>query len=138
MTLQVIGMKELLKNLGEAKKGWGEAKSWAVGARAEYAGYLERGTSKMAARPFLRPSIEWGLARLGELAREARQSARPLQHIVKSLAFTIEARMKAIMPGKRSGRIYRYGRGEHQASAPGEPPAIDTGNLLNSIFAEEL
>ena len=32
-----------------------------------------------------------------------------------------------------SGRIYKRGNVSHQASAPGEAPAIDTSNLLNSI-----
>lgn len=33
----------------------------------------------------------------------------------------------------KSGREYRRRRGTHRASAPGEPPAIDTGTLLASI-----
>ena len=33
-----------------------------------------------------------------------------------------------------TGRIYRLGRtNEHQASAPNNPPAVDTGNLRQSI-----
>ena len=34
---------------------------------------------------------------------------------------------------KKTGRVYRRGGVEHQASAPGEPPASDTGQLVNSI-----
>lgn len=36
-----------------------------------------------------------------------------------------------------TGRIYpsRTGHGYHQASAPGEPPAVDTGALVKSISA---
>ena len=33
------------------------------------------------------------------------------------------------------GRI--YGRRKHRASAPGEPPAVDTGNLRNHIEGNE-
>jgi hypothetical protein len=33
----------------------------------------------------------------------------------------------------KSGREYTRGGKPHIASAPGEPPAIDTGNLANSI-----
>lgn len=32
-----------------------------------------------------------------------------------------------------TGRIYRRGNVEHQASAPNNPPAVDTGNLRQSI-----
>lgn len=60
----------------------------------------------------------------------------------------IEARAKASLSGPRSGLTYRRGairsrrkadRGSvigykfHRASAPGEPPATDTGHLGNSI-----
>ena len=38
--------------------------------------------------------------------------------------------------GSRSGRVYRRRGVAHQASAPGEPPASDTGNLLNSRIIE--
>jgi hypothetical protein len=58
----------------------------------------------------------------------------------KAVATTIkriEARAKASLSGPRSGRLYlkRDYRGKivHKASAPGEPPATDTGNLANSI-----
>jgi hypothetical protein len=50
----------------------------------------------------------------------------------------IEARAKASLSGARSGKIYRRGakgRIRHQASAPGEAPGTDTGNLANSISA---
>ena len=53
------------------------------------------------------------------------------------------AAMKAALDTKReltdrmsdaqSGRIYKRGAKIHQASAPGEAPAIDTGALANSI-----
>lgn len=37
------------------------------------------------------------------------------------------------MMGRHSGQIYYRRRGTHQASAPGEFPANDTGNLLASL-----
>lgn len=43
--------------------------------------------------------------------------------------------VKAIRNGPATGRI--YGKRMHQASAPGEAPANDTGRLLNSIFFAE-
>lgn len=41
--------------------------------------------------------------------------------------------LRLIMQTEKSGRIYRRGGVEHQASAPGEPPASDTGGLVSSI-----
>lgn len=48
-----------------------------------------------------------------------------------------EAR-KSILRGPKSGRIYqKYNpKRKHQASAPGQPPASDTGTLVRSIIVE--
>lgn len=61
-----------------------------------------------------------------------------LDAIVRTVAFSIERRVKTSMVGPKSGRVYKRGKRKHRASAPGETPAIDTGNLINSIrtFAE--
>jgi hypothetical protein len=49
-------------------------------------------------------------------------------------AFNVSARVKQSMGPPKSGREYpRPGGRTHQASAPGEAPAIDYGNLVNSI-----
>lgn len=52
---------------------------------------------------------------------------------VRKAAFDIEAGAKQSMKGPKSGATYKRGSKSHQASAPGEAPAIDTGNLVNSI-----
>lgn len=43
-----------------------------------------------------------------------------------------------VMDGQKSGRIYRRRGAEHQASAPGEAPASDTGRLVQSGHTEVL
>jgi phage gpG-like protein len=54
--------------------------------------------------------------------------------VIAETCFDIEARAKSSMAGAKSGRVYPHKGGKmHQASAPGEAPAIDTGNLVNSI-----
>jgi HK97 gp10 family phage protein len=65
-----------------------------------------------------------------ELKRVIAKGARP---IIGDIAFAIEARMKELMTGPKSGRAYKRGAGVHIASAPGEAPAVDTGFLINSI-----
>lgn len=47
--------------------------------------------------------------------------------------------IKRQMSGKKSGRIYRSrasGKVKHQAGAPGEAPAVDTGAYRNAIASE--
>lgn len=54
--------------------------------------------------------------------------------LIRNVAFAIEAELKILMTGAKHGRIYRKKGGRiHQASAPGEPPAVDTGHLIGSI-----
>src|SRR3990172_8567370 len=48
-------------------------------------------------------------------------------------AFVLEGFIKQSMQEGHHGRIYRRGGKVHQASAPGETPAVDFGNLINSI-----
>ncbi|HEY1011348.1 MAG TPA: hypothetical protein VGE07_01505 [Herpetosiphonaceae bacterium] len=48
--------------------------------------------------------------------------------IVEAHANLVLANAIESMSGPKSGTVY----GEHQASAPGEPPAIDLGDLANS------
>lgn len=43
---------------------------------------------------------------------------------------------RRVLKGPKTGRIYRRGAGFHQASAPGEAPANDTGFLAGSIKIE--
>ena len=53
-----------------------------------------------------------------------------LGQIVMAGGFILEGAVKISMSATaHSGRRY----GKHQASAPGETPAVDTGNLANSI-----
>lgn len=57
---------------------------------------------------------------------------------VKKAALVLERKLKEKLSQPGSGRIYRArkGRGQHQASAPGEPPAPDLGDLRKSIGQE--
>ena len=43
---------------------------------------------------------------------------------------------RSVARGPKTGRVYRRGNITHQASAPGEPPATDTGVLVNSIVGD--
>jgi hypothetical protein len=53
-------------------------------------------------------------------------------------AYAVERRTKENMARPKSGREYRRGSVVHVASAPGEPPAIDTGTLASSIRTTRL
>jgi hypothetical protein len=44
---------------------------------------------------------------------------------------------KAIQRGTKSGAVYARGGITHQASAPGEAPATDTGALASSVYFQQ-
>ena len=67
------------------------------------------------------------------------QMAREIDVVCENTALDIQARAQmAIMNPPKSGRIYRRGNVAHQASAPGEAPATDTGALVGSAYTEKL
>ena len=64
-----------------------------------------------------------------------------LSRVVRKTASDIEADAKlSIQTGPKTGRVYElYGpRRTHQASAPGEAPATDIGNLVNGIHTKPI
>ena len=62
----------------------------------------------------------------------ARQLPEATGEVVEDTILRIEERIKVGMAGPKSGRLY----GRHQASAPGEMPAVDLGNLVANVNAE--
>jgi hypothetical protein len=76
---------------------------------------------------------EYGKRAEDEVAKEVTATA---------LAINLDVKQR-IQRGPKSGRVYTRGRGqnlsrEHQASAPGESPATDTGALVNSIVFKQV
>lgn len=64
------------------------------------------------------------------------QARARMDRLVAKTAFAIELRAKAKMLGPKGGRAYYRGAGNlHIASAPGEAPAVDLGQLIGSIRA---
>lgn len=58
-----------------------------------------------------------------------------LSMAVKATAIDIDRSVKKrIQRGPKTGRVYTRGAIEHQASAPGESPATDTGTLASSQY----
>lgn len=72
-----------------------------------------------------------GFNRLPEIAKRLPTEVR---EVIQATILEIETDIKAEMAEPKHGAIYpRMQTGEHQASAPGEAPAVDYGVLINSI-----
>ncbi|WP_337187593.1 HK97-gp10 family putative phage morphogenesis protein [Phenylobacterium sp.] len=76
-----------------------------------------------------------GLEKLDMAARHVQQNVQAeLKKALYVSAQKVDAEAKkSIVSGQKSGRIYRRRSVLHQASAPGQAPASDTGRLVNSI-----
>lgn len=74
--------------------------------------------------------LEWDTA---GLKREVNRKARAG---VAAAGFVVENAVREELRKPGSGRIYRRRGVQHQASAPGESPATDTAQLINSLFTE--
>ena len=98
----------------------------------EYGAWLELGTTRIAPRPFMtpateaaRPTFEKGWKQLSTL--------EGAEAFVVKIAQDVVTTIRRSMSGAKHGREYKHGSVTHRASAPGEPPAIDTAALVNSI-----
>jgi hypothetical protein len=53
--------------------------------------------------------------------------------LIRHTIYDLDARIKDAMAQPKHGRLYQRGARVHQASAPGEAPAIDSGTLINDM-----
>lgn len=65
-----------------------------------------------------------------ELQDELKRQVSP---IIRTFTLGISGEMRRLMQLPKRGREYKRRTRTHIASAPGEAPAIDTSNLVNSI-----
>ena len=73
------------------------------------------------------------------LARLAREFPVETDKIVQETADALKADMVERMQEPKSGRSYQRAKhGSHVASAPGEAPAVDSGNLSGQILKKKI
>ena len=83
------------------------------------------------------PNMKKVLSQLDGLAKDMEL---PFKEVVKGGGQLIRAEaIKSIQTGAKSGVIYQMynPRREHRASAPGQSPASDTGNLVSKIIVRQ-
>lgn len=80
-----------------------------------------------------------GITGVGKVTRQLKRltpavAAEVSKQIIKGATMIQADAVQSIQRGPNTGRIYDKGKGiTHQASAPGEAPASDTGNLARRI-----
>lgn len=85
-----------------------------------------------------------GLAQVqAELRKYGAKAEAAIAKAVTATALEVNTEVKRmIQRGPKTGRVYTRGGGqnlsaEHQASAPGESPATDSGDLVVSVYFEQ-
>lgn len=74
---------------------------------------------------------------LSQLQRLDQSAGQSLEEVITDLVTdTHSLAVAGIEGGPKSGRTYRRGNVTHQASAPGQYPASDTGGLAGSVRFE--
>jgi HK97 gp10 family phage protein len=82
-------------------------------------------------------NLDETLKKFGKLKDELKE---PFREVVKGGAQLIRGEaIKSIQTGAKSGIVYeKYNpRRTHKSSAPGQPPASDTGNLVRNIRVKQ-
>jgi hypothetical protein len=74
----------------------------------------------------------------GMLQRMTAEAEARVARVVTETALIVDTDIKTrIQRGPKSGKVRRRGSITHQASAPGEAPATDTGTLVSSVVFEQ-
>ncbi|WP_248908150.1 hypothetical protein [Halocatena marina] len=105
---QMTGVGSLLNTVNDIKERWFTTTTYIVATNIEYGIYVEFGTYKMAAQPYLRPAADHARRNIDRWAA----NADSIDELVRDVALEIERYAKEVVP-------------------------VDEGTLRGSIRAEE-
>lgn len=131
MGLSIVGVDEALSAFNDVKEAYGQDSHWVVGVGMEYGAYLEFGTSKMQAYPFLFPAARDVMGnQFQDIEQRALDQDKPMAYIVQELALAIENQAKVNADANQAAFDGQRSPGTHP-----DHPAIDKGFLVGSIEA---
>lgn len=113
MTLKAEGFTELVRALEGLKRTWTGHRPWIVGPATEYESFVEFGTSRQRAQPYMRPAVSHAENAFNTFVDASIRTPNPVQTLIKFIALAIERQAKLVVP-------------------------VDTGKLKSSIEAEEV
>lgn len=97
--LTVKGADSVIDTFQKASKAYGETEAWIVGVGAEYAAYVEFGTSRNRAQPFLFPAADKVMRTdFKRLEKACHKSPNPTATLQKTIALAIEREAKGRAP----------------------------------------
>lgn len=99
LDVNVDGLEETANALESFGTGATDKVVWVVSVGAKYGSYVEFGTSKMKAQPFLFPAARTVMRQdFPRLETRALQSSDPMEAIVRLVAVAIEGKAKRYAP----------------------------------------
>lgn len=136
----IVGVGRVLDLFEDIGVEWGGEALYIVGTNVEYAVHLETGTADRPAYPWVRPAIaDYNRDPGAFIARNTDVSSLGdlggLEDLVKTVAFAFERQLKINVNARNDGA------GPSGRRSPGtnpDHPGVDTGNLINSIRAEQV
>lgn len=129
--LTLHGMDQTLDAFRRVREGYGDDSKWVVGVGVEYGAFLEFGTSRMQAYPFLFPAARDVMRRqFDDLEQRAHDQEKPTEWLVQELALAIENQAKVNADANQEQFAGQRSPGTHPSH-----PAIDFGFLVDSIEA---
>lgn len=97
--VQVAGFHAASEAIEKVMVGYSPTTEALVGVGAEYGAYVELGTSRMRAQPYLFPAVETVMrTEFARISFEARGAANPGDFIITELARAIEEEAKRNAP----------------------------------------
>ena len=94
MGARMLGVASLLNSVDDITSKWDSKASGRTTANTEYAIFVEWGTSRMAAQPYMRPAAEQVARRVGSMANQA----DGIDDLVRMVCEEIRDTAKRIVP----------------------------------------
>lgn len=91
---RLVGVSSLIESIDDIQERWLGSVTYTVGTNVEYALYVEYGTSRMAAQPYLRPAAAHVRRNLDRWA----EAANSIEALVERAAQELEAYAKGVVP----------------------------------------
>jgi len=143
LDLDLDGKDELQASIAELQEDYREPGDWYVGTAVEYAIYLEFGTSKMDAKPFVRPAVHAYQSNLkAAIATDTRTTLAEIgsaEELVQTVAIGLERRIKRIITAKgliETGTMRASVRAVENPSRLPSADEVDPGDVAASADLE--
>lgn len=132
--MRAIGLAETLSGFEQLREFAGDSPTWLVGTDTKYGVFLEFGTSRMEAYPWLRPAVEEFQANPARFVNRHSDTTvdefESTDDVVRAIALALQNRAK--------DNVSADAQSDRSPGTHPDHPQVQTGNLRASIKAVEV